>query len=308
MTAQEIISQNEKTKTQRMKELAELGLSIKEIANLMGTNYGFAYNAVKGIRGEARRATTPTAFEFSFSYKYGIEIEVANLRDREAFMNKVREAGVRITEAYRSTQASSWKVTNDGSISGGHGAEIVSPPLRGQEGLEELKKICEALKDCGAKVNRSTGIHVHIEAPSRSLSFFKKLYTNYILSEREIDKAMPESRRANNNLYCKSMKVSGWKNRIKRATTVQSLEREITGRNRYYKLNLQSFWRQGTVEYRQHSGSINATKISNWVLFVMRMTEYSLNHTMRENQTPWGAFAGQELKEYYEGRIEDLEA
>ncbi len=37
---------------------------------------------------------------------------------------------------------------------------------------------------------------------------------------------------------------------------------------RYFKVNLQSHRRQGTIEFRQHGGSLNGRKIESWVRFL----------------------------------------
>src|SRR5947209_4242565 len=58
-----------------------------------------------------------------------------------------------------------WKAERDGSIrpeAGYMAAEIVSPVLKGADGLRQLKAVCDWLQSVGAKVNRSTGLHVHV--------------------------------------------------------------------------------------------------------------------------------------------------
>jgi argonaute-like protein implicated in RNA metabolism and viral defense len=87
---------------------------------------------------------------------------------------------------------------------------------------------------------------------------------------------MPQSRRGSNNFFCKSMRVNGTTSRIDHCRDLEDIERLVTHRDRYYKLNTRSYWKHKTVEYRQHSGSIDFEKISNWLLFTARLTEYSL--------------------------------
>ena len=45
--------------------------------------------------------------------------------------------------------------------------------------------------------------------------------------------------------------------------------------SRYFKLNLQSFCRHRTIEFRQHGGTVSALKISNWVRFLNGFIEES---------------------------------
>ena len=45
--------------------------------------------------------------------------------------------------------------------------------------------------------------------------------------------------------------------------------------DRYYKVNAVAYDRHKTIEFRQHSGTIEYEKISNWVMFLARLVEYS---------------------------------
>ncbi|MEG2004925.1 MAG: amidoligase family protein [Bilophila sp.] len=78
---------------------------------------------------------------------------------------------------------------------------------------------------------------------------------------------MAISRRANNNTYCQSTKRIFLENpAFSRAATVIDLVHAQCGR--YYKLNLQSYTRHHTIEFRQHQGTVSAEKISSWVRFL----------------------------------------
>lgn len=58
-----------------------------------------------------------------------------------------------------------WTVKYDSSIRAGRGrqgAEIVSPVLKGADGLRQIKAVCQTLNQLGARVNRSCGLHVHV--------------------------------------------------------------------------------------------------------------------------------------------------
>src|SRR5215471_8467459 len=58
-----------------------------------------------------------------------------------------------------------WTAERDGSIQASPGylaAEIVSPVLQGADGLRQLKAVCDWLVSVQAKVNKSTGFHVHV--------------------------------------------------------------------------------------------------------------------------------------------------
>ena len=77
---------------------------------------------------------------------------------------------------------------------------------------------------------------------------------------------MPESRRGNNNRYTQSIRQVVDSPRFKNANTINDMARSMSGR--YYKINLQSYSRQRTIEFRQHGGSLNGRKIESWVRFL----------------------------------------
>lgn len=52
---------------------------------------------------------------------------------------------------------------------------------------------------------------------------------------------------------------------------------------RYHKVNLSSFWRHHTVEFRHHSGTTDFAKISNWVRLLSRLIEFSRHSEVIEH-------------------------
>jgi hypothetical protein len=91
---------------------------------------------------------------------------------------------------------------------------------------------------------------------------------------------------------------------IDRAGTVAELSSAVTGRDRYYKLNAESFERHGTVEFRQHSGTIEFKKISSWIRICNAMIDKSKTGVMAELKECLNA----ELKTYIRDRKQQLAA
>lgn len=201
--------------------------------------------------------TTVSADIMTNVKNFGIEIETVNM-NKHIFITQMAQRGLTvITQGYNHNTSSSWKIVPDGSIKGTDGAEIVSPILNGEEGLNQIKTVCECLEIAGAKVNKSCGVHVHHEVVSLNETQMKNLLTFYAKNEKTIDSFMPISRRGSNNTYCQTT-----------ASALENLERgtQITSLTRYNKLNLQSYYRQGTIEYRQHAGTTDSNKIIAWVI------------------------------------------
>lgn len=328
MTAQQIIN-SRYTKTRKMQLLFELGKTRSEVASLLGCGYGFVQNVYRktyperyGIPQLIRpRVYCPTAFDRQF----GIEIEFYGV-NKQRLINSIEAKGVAVATGYRSTAMNTWKVTTDGSIRStrGDACEIVSPILRGQDGLDQLQKICEALEENGALINKSCGLHIHFDARNLNLDKWKALSKNYAICEDSIDSMMPRSRRKSKNTYCRSMRYRKGRHgvraghitqeelftKIDAATNIKDLAQAVTGRDRYRKLNYESHFRLGTVEFRQHSGTREYAKMSNWILFLHRMMDYSEQGFV----LPSGSFTDMTIfmestnHDYYHNRIQELAA
>jgi len=311
--AQEILGQRT-TKAAKIHQLHALGYTIKEIAEMVGSGEGYVYVVIHYRNNNPpRNNRTASAMQFQpFNRKFGIEIEMFGVEKRK-LLNAIRAEGIEIhDENYNHATRPHWKLVSDSSIQGSLGIEIVSPPLQGLEGLAQVEKVCSALSRVGAKVNKSCGFHVHIDASTFTLDNWKNIYKNYILLEDVIDSFMPISRRASNNYYCKSLKngaVRTLVSNIDNCNSVAEVDRLITRSDRYYKINYQAFLRHGTIEFRQHSGTVEYHKISNWVLFLHHLIAYSERNVVSgQDFESLSKFIPAELSTYLQGRINDLSA
>jgi hypothetical protein len=200
-----------------------------------------------------------------FTGKFGVEMECFGVA-RDVVAQALINAGVgAVVAGYTGSNYNSWQIKTDGSINEYTGFEVVSRVLQGEDGIAEVAKVCEVLESLGAKVNKSCGMHIHHDAASWGIQKFRNLFKRFVKFEAALDSIQPESRRANNNRYCASMIQSyDMPRRIDDCRTVQQLSR-LYGDNRYLKLNLQSFFRMGTVEFRNHAGTVSAAKVCNYI-------------------------------------------
>ena len=160
------------------------------------------------------------------------------------------------------------------------------------------------LELCDVKVNGSCGLHVHIDAAGFSMATWRNLALSYKHLEPIIDRFMPASRR--DNRYCRGLgHVSD--EMIRSARTVDELKGRIG--DRYHKVNLGAYSRHKTVEFRQHSGTTNFTKMRNWVLFLHKLVTFAT-----QGQVPVATalrdipFLDGEQKLYYKLRTKKLSA
>lgn len=231
---------------------------------------------------------TPYEVEFvlrdsqsKFGFTFGVEIECLMVRTR--FIERARDNRMRYEyQGYNHTDNRSYyKFVSDSSIHGTDGIECVSPVLEGNDdGFESLKNCCKTLNEAEAKVNRSTGLHVHIGVASLTDSWFVNVFKNYQKLESVIDTFMAPSRRSNNNTYCKSL--SGFDFNFG-CNTIADVQRRLN--SRYYKVNPMAIGHHGTIEFRQHQGTTDFEKISNWVRFCAKLVEWSAKNVLNSDVT-----------------------
>lgn len=206
---------------------------------------------------------------------FGIEIETAGIT-KERAAKVLRLVGLQVAiEGYNHTTRNHWKIVSDASVQGGF--EVVSPVLNGEQGLEAVRAAITALDDAGATINRTCGLHVHFDAQSLAAEEFKAIVRRYARFEQDIDSFMPPSRRKDANTFCRSIRSLAGSAPFNRARTIQDLAQAQGGR--YYKINLQSYQRHGTIEFRQHGGTVNAPKAVNWIRFLDAFIEASRQNT-----------------------------
>lgn len=173
-----------------------------------------------------------------------------------------------------------WKVVEDASIDSDDGngveAEIVTPILRGSDGLKQVYKFCTIFRQY-AKVNETTGVHVHVDAAD-----FKKGDTaaerlalallHYGNIEDVFDSLVMAHRRGTNAYYARKTDdaetvIEGYKEIITlEAQNLQKMVDLLQGSTRYKKINLRSILEHGTIEFRQMHGTLNPELVKNWII------------------------------------------
>ena len=220
--------------------------------------------------------------------KFGIELECYNV-PMATVVSALQVAGINVmTASYSGREYSVWQVKPDCSIQGQYGFEVVSPVLEGEAGIHDVRRVCAILEQLGAKVNKSTGFHVHHNAASWGIKEFRNLFKRFVKFEAALDSIQPASRRENANRFCQSMKLGMTTDALFAAidscNTVQKLS-SLYSNSRYFKLNLQSFFRMGSVEFRHHSGTVDADKVENYIRLTAAMVADAADHTAIKNFT-----------------------
>jgi hypothetical protein len=188
---------------------------------------------------------------------YGIELETSSISIRQA-QSALDAVGL------------NWQCKPDGTF--GVDAEAVSPILN-DGSLNESLTAARALLRAGATVNKKTGYHVHIGADHYGNDGIAALVRNWYTAADAIGALVAKSRL--NNSFCNhnlnASIVDGWAESIRNG----NISNRFTGHNRYLSLNLDSYGRHGTVEFRLHHGTLNGKKIQAWAEFCEAIATYS---------------------------------
>lgn len=239
--------------------------------------------------------------------KFGVELECVGGSGANtlAVACALSAAGIACErQSYNHDTASTWKIVPDGSVNGVNPFELVSPPMPfSPESVETLRKVCEVLNRLGVSVNSSCGFHVHVDASDLNATHLKNLVAMFCRFESVMDSLVPPSRRS--NYYAQSNAVRLGRtdevivSSLERANDARDL-RDLHGRDRYRKLNLEALGRHGTVEFRQAAGTTNADKVVGWVAMCVGLVSSAKHIKMLRSKTQFtfSRLLGRVAREY----------
>jgi len=199
----------------------------------------------------------------------------------------------------------------DGSL-GDDGREYVSPILQGDEGFHEIRKFAGILQGWGYFVNRSCGLHVHIDGRDLGCEDIKKILKITRYFEPVLYAMLPESRHEGSY----SVPLERFpKSRFRIAARDEEALKKLwygprgSGRvdlkskyhhSRYYGLNIHSWFFRRSLEFRYHSGTLNAQKITNFIVICQALVDKA-----KESKT-FKALPNCGFKERFEGFVSFL--
>ena len=136
---------------------------------------------------------------------FGVEIEfVRGATPKKYLCNAVKSAtGTECLDLgyVEKKRKSAWKLVPDDSID--RGFELVSPILRGPEGLKACDKAVKAISNFDVSVSNKCGLHVHVDATDIPFEGLKRICQNWVKYEEGIDLMVADNRRhEEENDYC----------------------------------------------------------------------------------------------------------
>jgi hypothetical protein len=176
-----------------------------------------------------------------------------------------------------------WTAQRDGSISGEAGftgLEVVSPVLSGADGVRQVLAVLAYLNSNGAKVNRSTGFHVHVgwngsAEQTQALAYLVSNYETAIFASTGTKSRQTGS-------YCK-----GIQNDFYFIDQVKNTCHPHLISDRYHILNLANIaMGRPTVEFRAFAGTLNVVKIFGYIRICLGLVERAMT---QKKKTIWKA-------------------
>lgn len=225
--------------------------------------------------------------------QFGIEFECC-VTSVDAAIAAITAAGVTIRDERRRAYTDSitnggysgWMVKYDCTVSPTAaqrnrgittGVEIISPPLRGADGVDQVRKVSQALLSIGTAVNRSCGTHVHHDVNGETGDTVATFVEMYAANQDNLNRLVAPSRRGRRQ-YCGPLGSGAVANIAAALRRVDNVQR---GTNvyaeRYVNVNVNSLAKYGTVEVRQHHGTVDADKILAWVAVGQAMLTIARN-------------------------------
>lgn len=122
-----------------------------------------------------------------------------------------------------------------------------------------LNKFQEILDGCGARINKTCGLHVHIDMRNRDVLQVSKRF----LSIQDTLYSMVPYHRRNNN-FC-----------LKESATITKEMIERGGTSKYRGINVGSYASKKTIEIRVHHGTKNMTEVVDWCKFLVHVADTS---------------------------------
>lgn len=237
--------------------------------------------------------------------RFGIEIEMSR------HLTCVNYESRKYSQAYQDVRNGLNNLHNLGKINGGWttkvdiscGSEVVSPILNGPNGLEQITHVCKLILDISKKYNKppvdaECGLHLHFDAADMSAKQISNLFILLHKAEPIIYSMYPYRSRE----YCAPIELNmrlasrfrdwidvrdAWyrgSNNVKDRSHQYDTNFINSTRpgdhydgTRYHGFNIHCYWRQGSVEFRYASGTIDPLHIRAYYEMCLSMVNSAIS-------------------------------
>lgn len=193
--------------------------------------------------------------------RFGIEFELFNLKTKAEY---------ELLKLNDSKPPSPFIIGRDSSIYPSDRArEIRTVIFSGNKGVDLIKKLCEILKN-NCSVNRTCGLHVHVDATDLSDKEFINLLS-FVGIFDPVYFSLTHPYRISHH-YCRQIRSDFNSDSLKKSYSPnQALN--ILGNSKYRGFNASPFFSYGSVEFRYHEGCTDYKEVYNWLILCLKTVE-----------------------------------
>jgi hypothetical protein len=189
--------------------------------------------------------------------------------------------------------------------------EFISPILYGDEGLEEIKDLCESGR--GWRINGSCGYHAHFDVTYENWESLRSVAYAYYKTYSLWCSFVGDSRCCNRMCASPNYSIDD----ILDIHNAEDWDYFVAHRDRFEFINWRAYLVHSTLEVRLHDASLDAEEICNWVKCHARFIDFVSSCSLNDLKdllscSLTGQFEvlsdiiGKELSEYYGARAARL--
>lgn len=210
----------------------------------------------------------------------------------------------------RTVEAWDGKIGYDGSVRVENcvvpDREVGCAPARGEALEAQIREVCAALEKQGAKVNKTCGLHCHVDARTSLNEFTPTTQADLTRLARLVDKCeaglfnlvAPSRRKLH---FCRAWGATFARAGVFLADSAEDRERTLDcavygsveaarlGKHsgpkhgaRYRSVNFHAFHAIGTIEFRLHHGTVDPDKILHWAAVCAGLVHWAFTHSDEE--------------------------
>ena len=208
---------------------------------------------------------TPSSL-FASNSLVGVEIELERVRTLKIADNGFYEY---------------WQIVEDGSLRDGGMEYVLSRPFSGKDLETALKLFDKNVAKSGKQIRagRRTSVHVHIDIRDLTFDQLMKFVCIYSIFEESLFKLVGEER--SNNIFATSF--SNAEGELKQLGRFGDSPNRDEARaifsvfTKYSACNLAAVQKYGSLEFRNHEGTYDISRIIKWINILMLMKEAAIS-------------------------------
>lgn len=220
-----------------------------------------------------------------FKHKFGVEIEMTGISiDKTVWLLKEYfKDRNKLFHCAKDNQGRKWIAKGDGTINkegkNGGGVELVTPILEYGD-IKTLKEIIIKLRKAGAIVNKSCGLHIHVDGTVHTSNSVKRLLNDVITHQEMLYKALNvyKNRRV---LYCEEIYIKELKKIIDLSPPTLGRIGEVAyQKNKIVNLGHLSdnkYARNNTIEFRIFNSTLNEDEAEAYIKLCLALSTKAIN-------------------------------